>query len=109
MVANVVADLFQAAQGGETADRVGENRVALERKAGSQARHVLLRDAHIEELPGESVDVLVEDRKTQVAGQQDNFRVLRDQFREGADESVSHGWASNSASAASNSAPRGMR
>jgi len=55
VVANVVADLFQAAQGGETADRVGKNRVALERKAGSQARHVLLRDAHIEELPGESV------------------------------------------------------
>ena len=76
MVANVVADLLQAAQGGEVADGVSENGVTFERKAGGEAGHVLLGDADIEKLAREARDVLVEDGEAQVAGQQENFRVL---------------------------------
>src|ERR1035437_4750570 len=90
VVADVVSDLLQAAQGGEVANGVGENRVPLQRKAGSQARHVLLGDADVEKLAGEPGDVLVEDLKAQVAGQKEKFRVLRREFGQGVNESVSH-------------------
>jgi hypothetical protein len=109
VVADVVSDLLQAAQCREVADGIGKNRVALQRKAGSQARHVLLGDADVKKLPGEAGPVPVEDLKAQVASQEEEFRVLWREFGQGVNESVSHEWASSSASAASNSAPRGMR
>src|ERR1017187_4574920 len=80
VVADVVSDLLQAAQGREVADGVGENRVTLQRKAGSEARHVLLGDADVEKLAGETGDVLVEDLKAQVAGQKEELRVLWREF-----------------------------
>ena len=45
VIADVVADLLQAAERGEVADRVGEDDAAGQGHAGGHARHVLLGHA----------------------------------------------------------------
>ena len=47
VIADVVADLLEAAQRREVRDRVGDRDVALHRDAAGDARHVLLGDADV--------------------------------------------------------------
>jgi hypothetical protein len=55
VVAHVVADLLQAAQGREVGDRVGDGDVAFHGHAAGHAGHVLLGHPHVEETVGEAL------------------------------------------------------
>ena len=90
VIANVVADLLQAAQCRKVADGVGENRVAFHRQPGRQTGHILLRHADVEELLRKPGDKLVENGKAEIAAQKQDLRVLRSKLSQHTKKSVSH-------------------
>jgi hypothetical protein len=61
VIANIVSDLFEAAESWKVSDGISENSMTLERKACGKAGHVLLGDTDIENLPGIASDEIVQD------------------------------------------------
>ena len=66
VVADVVADLLEAAQGAEVADRVGEHDLARQGHARGEPDHVLLRNACVDELVRVPVGEVLDHRVAEV-------------------------------------------
>src|SRR6185295_376196 len=105
VIADVVAQLLQAAQRREVADGVDEDRLAAERDAGRDAGHVLLGNAdvavEVRKAPGDRL----QHRIAKITAQQPYVPVLGGHLLERGDEGVSH--APTSFSAASSWSPEG--
>ena len=108
VVTNVVADLLQTTQCGETAYRVGKDNVPLESKSGGDPGHVLLGNPHIQKLTRVAGDEIVQHPEAKVTCEEHKIRVLGRERIKRMDKGVSHDRRSNSARAASYSAPRGI-
>ena len=106
VVADVVADLLETAQGREVADGVGEHDLAGKGHAGGQADHVLLRDAGVDELVGVLALELLDDGVAEVADHEAHASVLARELIERLDERGPHE-ASTSASAVTSSSGDG--
>src|SRR6266516_1943228 len=102
VVADVVANLFEAAQRAEVADRVGEDDLAGKGHARREADHVLLRHARVDELVGMLVRELFDHREAEVADHQAHAVVLRGEIVQRLDERGPHE-ASTSARAVTSS------
>ena len=75
VIANVIAQLFEAAQRREVRDRINHHPAARERKTGSDTHHRLLANADIRILPRQRLCELLQHRVADVGGQQHDFRV----------------------------------
>ncbi len=109
VIADVVADLLQAAERGEVADRVGEDDAAGQGHAGRHARHVLLGHAGVEKLVGKALGEVGDDAEPQVAHHQSDAGIALGHFRDRLDERGPHGAPSISAIARWYSSPCGVR
>lgn len=90
VIRNAISDLFETTQRREISDRIRENRFALERHARRNRRHVLLRDARVDELIGMFFSKAVEHAEAEIARQQKNVPIRRSQPVESIDERIPH-------------------
>ncbi len=76
VIANVVSNVFEAAQCWEISDGIGKRNLATESHACGQAGHVLFGNAGVEELLGELFHKRGDDAKSQIADDQDDALIL---------------------------------
>src|SRR6185437_11558584 len=76
VIRRIVPDLLQTAKTRKIRDRVGEYDAALQGHSRRQTRHVLLGHAGVQKLPGIAARVCLEDTEPEIAGNQDNTRVV---------------------------------
>ena len=108
VIANVIANLFEATQGGEVANRIREDDLAGERHAGGQADHVLLRHPGVDELVGVLLRELLDHREAKVTHHKTDTWVSVGELVERLDERRPHE-AATSASAVTSSSGVGAR
>ena len=90
VVGTVVADLLDAAQGGEIADGVSEDGLTLQGHARRHGGHVLLGNAHVQELIGHGLPEGAQNTEAQVAGDQFHIFIIFRQFQHGTNKGISH-------------------
>ncbi len=90
VVADVVAQLLQAPKRGEVADRIGVGAGPGHRHAAGHGGHVLLGDARVEIAVREARGEVGEHAEAQVAGDQDQARILGGQLAQRLDKGVTH-------------------
>src|SRR5262249_8653849 len=89
----------EAADRREVGDGVGEDDLAAHGEPGGYAGHVLLRHAGVDEPVGEALAEPLEDRVTEVAGEEPHALVPRGELHQRLDEGPSHSVAPISPSA----------
>src|SRR5712692_951509 len=107
VIADVIADLLQAAQRAEVADRVREDDLAAQRHADGEADHVLLGHAGVDELVRVLVGELLDHRVAEVADDQAHAWVLVGELVEGFDERGPQEAATSASAFASSSSAGG--
>src|SRR3954452_16388552 len=81
VIADIVPNLLEAAQGREVTNRIDENRVSTQCDSGSDTGHVLLRDPHIEVSIGETRRKWLQHGVPEITSEQPDFRVVRGDIR----------------------------
>jgi hypothetical protein len=109
VVADVVPDLLEAAEGREIRDRVRKDDLTAQREAGGDPRHVLLGDPRVDEAAGKARGERLHYPKPEIANDEHHTLVPFGELHERAEEGCPHNARSSSASARRSSSSSGAR